>query len=194
MRFDEIARTEKYYSGTVLSNLLFYNNFDGLKICLELLNAKLQINSSDLIDLSDFESKIDTIQLVTELYLERDLSYGKIPIPSDLFVRKLKKTSVPDILVIYSDWAILIEAKLFLSYSPRELYEQMQKQTYLLDIIGGIMPQAKIKTLQVGINPYGENLREFISLSWQEVYEKFNSVIPEDHYFLRRLASAVERV
>lgn len=194
MRFDEIARTEKYYSGTVLPNLLFYNNFDGLKICLELLNAKLQINSSDLIDLSDFESKIDTIQLVTELYLERDLSYGKIPIPSELFVRKLKKTSVPDILVIYSDWAILIEAKLFMSYSPRELYEQMQKQTYLLDIIGGIMPQATIKTLQVGINPYGENLREFISLSWQEVYEKFNSVIPEDHYFLRRLASAVERV
>ncbi len=194
MRFDDITRTEKYFSATVLPNLLFYNNFAGLKSCLELINTKLQINSSDLIDLNDFESKIDTIQLVTELYLERDLSFSKIPIPAELFSRKPKHTSVPDIMVIYSDWAILFEAKFFMSYTPRDLYEQMLKQTYLLDIITGMMPPGKIKTLQVGINPYGENLREFISLSWREVLEKLNSVIPENHYFLRRLASAVERV
>jgi len=194
MRFDDIARTEKYFSATVLPGLFSYNNFEGLKIFLELLNMKLLANSSDLIDLTDYESKIDSFQLITELYLERDLSYSKIQIPSELFGRKQIKTSIPDILVIYSDWAILIETKFFMSYSSHELYEQMQKQTYLLDIIAGMMPQGGIKTLQVGINPYGEKLNEFISLSWREIFEQFSSCIPENHYFLRRLAIATERV
>jgi hypothetical protein len=194
MRFDDITRVEKYFSATVMPNLLHYNNFEGLKGFLELLNSKLQKLSFNKFDLSDFESKISSIQLLTEVYLERDLSYYKKQIPSELFQRKPAKTSVPDILIIYSEWAVLIEAKFFLSYSPRGLYEQMQNQTYLLDIIAGMMPGSEVKTLQVGINPYGENLKEFISLSWQEVYDNFSKLIPLEHYFLHRLKKAVDRV
>ncbi|GAB1350042.1 hypothetical protein MASR1M107_22570 [Ignavibacteriales bacterium] len=194
MRFDDITRVEKYFSATVLPNLLYHNNFEGLKFFLQLLNSKLILPSVEKIDVSDFEEKMQSIQLLTEVYLERDLSYYKIKIAPESFRRKPSKTSIPDLLIIYNDWVILIEAKCFLSASSRSLYEQMQQQSYILDIIQNTILGTNLRTLQVCISPYNENLREFISLSWQEVYNKFTELIPEGHYFLNRLKSAVDRI
>ncbi len=194
MRFDNLTRDEKYFSATVLPGLLAYDNFQGLKTFLELLNSKLKLTSSPVIDLTGFVGRTDSIQLITEANLERDVVYYKIDIPSHLFERKQHRTSIPDILVVFSDWVILIEAKFFMSFSSHQLYEQMQKQTYLLDIICGLFGNMNMNKVQLSISPYGENLREFISLSWQEVFDALQAVIPPSNYFLKRLENAVSRV
>lgn len=194
MRFDDLTRVEKYYSATVLPGLLAHDNFQGLKTFLELLNSKLKLKSSQVVDLTGFEENIDSIQLITEVNLERDVVFYKIDIPSNLFERKQLRTSVPDILIIFPDWVMLIEAKFFLSFSSHQLYEQMQKQTYLLDIICGLYGDEKMNKVQLSISPYGENLREFISISWQEVFDALKAVVPPCNYFLKRLENAVSRV
>lgn len=194
MRFDDITRVEKYFSATVLPYLFAFNNFEGLNVFFELLNLKSQAINSKTINISEFKSNISSIQLLTEPSIERDLSYYRIVIPSAFYSRKQAVTSVPDILIIYSNWIVLVECKFFLSYSPHSLYEQMQKQAYLMDIISGLLSTNITNSFHVGITPYGENLKEFFSLSWREVYDKMATVIPEDDYFLNRLGNAVNSV
>jgi hypothetical protein len=152
------------------------------------------LNGFDVIPLQEFDSNTKTIQIVTEVNLERDLSYYKIQIPYRSFLMKKEKVSVPDIMIVYKEWAILAEIKFFMSYSTYQLFEQLKKQTYILDIIRNVS-ESKIRYIfQIAITPYGEHIPEFFSISWEEIYNQLMKTIPNNNYFMERLNQAILRL
>lgn len=193
LRIDDLNREERYFSATILPYLLAYNNFSGLKVFLEFINLKFLSNSDLNINLNSFKDNISSLQLITEPYLERDLSYNKFPIPSESFERKGNKQSKPDLLIIYDNWALLFEAKLFSSFNEFSLEEQMKNQTYILDIVKNISENNISDFLQIAICPYDYSLKSFGLITWKEIYDILNKVIPENDYFLNRLKSAISR-
>jgi len=193
IRFDDLTREERYFSATILPHLLSYNNFNGLKLLFEFLNKKIFSKNNVCIDTNEFQKNLSSLQIITEPDLERDLSFYKISIPSECFTNDKSKRSKPDLLIIYEQWALIFEVKLFSKFSEYSLNEQMLEQTYILDIIKN-MSNDKIKNVrQIAICPYEYTLESFDLITWEEIYNIYSSVIPEDDYFYKRLNSAIER-
>ncbi len=194
IRFDDIIREERYYSATIFPYLLSYDNFNGLKVFFEYLNKKYLSNTDNQINITDFQKSLHSLQLITEPYLERDLSFYKIVIPSESFSKKKTKQSKPDLLILYESWALLFEIKLFSKFSEFCLNEQMLEQSYVLDIVNNLS-EGKITSIkQIAICPYDCELKSFELITWKEIYDIFRNIIPEDNYFYKRLESAIRRI
>jgi hypothetical protein len=131
--------------------------------------------------------------MITEPNLERDLSYYKISIPTDSFIRKKVKQSKPDLLIIYEKWALLFEAKLFSKFTEFSLNEQMLEQTYVLDIVKNLSGGEITNVQQIAICPYDYVLKSFELITWKEIYDIYKDIIPEENYFYKRLDSAIKR-
>ena len=194
IRFDDLNREERYFSATILPYLLSYDNFKGLKVFFEYINKKYLSNNDNQINITDFQNNLSSLQLITEPNLERDLSYYKITIPSESFSAKKIKQSKPDLLIIYANWALLFEVKLFSKFSEFSLNEQMLEQTYVLEIAKNVSENKITNVLQIAICPYDYVLKSFDLITWKEIYDIYRTIIPEDNYFYKRLDSAIKRI
>jgi len=198
LRYDYYSRDEKHFSAMVLPYLFMYENFLGLKSFLKLINTKMidradLVKKQKLIPLDQFSKKTDTIQIVPELHIERDLSKKKIDIPPDCFKNKRSNAqSVPDLLIIYSEWAILIEVKFFTSFSGISVYDQMIKQQYILDIIKSLSNGKIENTIQIAITPLDINIRDYILIQWEEIYNQLKPVVQNNDYVLTCLKNVIE--
>lgn len=185
LRYDDLCREERFFSATILPYLLSYNNFSGFK------PVEYLLSSMNLLEICD---KVpDDIQLVTEIYLERDLSYYKIQIPSESFERKGRTQRKPDIMIIWNNTLILCECKFFTNDSEYKLLEQLKEQAYVIDIIKNTYGIKFSNVIHLLIIPYDYVVRGFPVLTWSALYDCFKTVIPEDDYFMKRLKSGISR-
>lgn len=186
IRFDDLTREERYYSATILPYLLAYNKFQGLTVFEEYLKSINLISTTSVIDSS--------IQILTEIYIERDLPYYKIEIPASSFEKKLSVQSKPDILIITEQALYIFECKVFMNESEYKLHQQILKQKYVFDIIQNTAQHQFINKLHLLILPYEYDISDCKVITWEKLYSILESVIPKDDYFLMRLESAIQRI
>jgi len=186
IRFDDLTREERYYSATILPYLFAYNNFKGLSVFEEYLKAKNLISTLSIID--------NNIQILTEIYIERDLPYYKIEIPASSFEKKLSVQSKPDILILSEQALYIFECKVFMNESEYKLHQQILKQKYVFDIVQNTTQHSFINKLHFLILPYEYDISDCVVITWEKLYSILESVIPKSDYFLMRLESAIKRI
>lgn len=119
--FQEVARSERYFTATLLSHLLMANNFEGTKLLFK-----------HLLKNNNFDGGID-FEFVTELDPLRDASV------SDKDIQQLFKdngrVAVPDIFIRWGSYAFVIEAKFFTLPKWKKLKTQINEQKRALSLI-----------------------------------------------------------
>ncbi len=186
IRFDDLTREERYYSATILPYLLAYNNFQGLTAFEEELLKSRMISSISPIN--------ESIQIISEIYLERDLPYYRIDIPSSAFKRKMKMQTKPDLLVISDNSLYLFECKVFTNESEYRLHQQILHQQYVFDIIQETTQHSFENKLHFLILPYEYDISDSIVITWERMLNIMAKIIPANNYFLKRLEAAVLRL
>lgn len=186
LRFDDLTREERYYSATILPYLFAYNNFSGLSIFEKALIAKNLISKMSTIN--------NEIQIVSEIYPERDLPYYKIEIHESAFERKMKAQSKPDLLIISNESLYLIECKVFMNESEYKLHQQILRQKYIFDIIEKTTQHQFTNKVHFLILPYEYDVADCVVITWESIYSIFEEVIPNQDYFFQRLKSAITRI
>ena len=185
IRFDDITREERYYSATILPYLLAYNNFSGLaSFEKELLDTGLIREVS-----GDYES----VQLIAEVSLERDLSFTKIEIPSSAFEKKLDKQTKPDLLIITDKSLYVIECKVFMNESEYKLHRQILEQKYIFEIIEKVTQHHFVNKQHILMIPFEYDIPDCVVITWSRMFELFKEIVPNGDYFLQRLEGVVKR-
>ncbi len=113
IRFDETARSERYFSATLLSRLLMVNEFAGLKALFK-----------DL-DIVPANSLSTDIEIVTELDPLRDGAKANKNIES-IFAKE-GRMAVPDLFLRWGKRILVIEAKFFTAPTIEDLDAQVSK-------------------------------------------------------------------
>lgn len=186
IRFDDITREERYYSATILPYLLSYNNFSGL--------ASFEKELLDNGFISEVSGEYDNVQLITEVSLERDLSFAKIEIPSSAFEKKLDKQTKPDLLIITDKSFYVIECKVFLNESEYKLHRQILEQKYILDIVENVAQRNFINKQHILMIPFEYDIPDCAVITWERMFDVFKEVVPNGNYFLMRLEAALRRL
>ncbi len=186
IRFDDLTREERYYSATILPHLFAYNNFSGLTAFESELLVKKLIPELSTID--------DNIQILSEVYIERDLPHYRIEIPATSFINKRGKQIKPDLLILTNHSIYLFECKVFTNESEYQLHNQILNQKYVFDIIENTTRHQFINKLHFLILPYEYDILDCVVFTWQKIYEIVKAAIPSNDYFLKRLEGALNRL
>ncbi len=112
--FQDVARSERYFTATILSHLLMANNFEGTKLLFKYI-----FNDDNFVEIDDFE-------IVTELDPIRDGSVYNKDIQK--IFRESGRIAVPDIFIRWGTKVLAIEAKFFTQPSADELQDQLKLQ------------------------------------------------------------------
>lgn len=183
--FDQVARSERYFTASLLTHLLMINDFCGMKQLIRYLFEIDDINGN--------------FEIVSELDPLRDGSpYNDVI--KQLYKRK-GRVAVPDLFIRYGEKIIVIEAKFFTDPNDINLEKQimLQKQAIELaideteysgyDILHCLLT---IKEQQIAI----DGLK---TLTWDKILELIeqsneNNEKPTDFYYaLNTIKGAIER-
>jgi hypothetical protein len=187
IRFDDLTREERYYSATILPYLFAYNNFQGLKVFEEYLSKN---GFPDLIP----EEDLSKIQILSEVFLDRDLPFYNIDIPPVAFQKKNLKQSKPDLLILTGSSLYLFECKVFTKCSEYELHKQIMDQKYMIDIVESVSGQVYKTKIHFLVLPYKFDVEDCIVITWKEILNIFEGIFSEKDYFVQRLEKMISRL
>jgi hypothetical protein len=183
-KFDEVARSERYYTSCILPLLLAHDDFHLLKELFTVIFKMKNVNRLK----NDFE-------IVTELDPLRDGSVNNSNIKK-LYTEK-KRLAVPDLFLRWDNLIIVIEAKFFTFPTEEEISFQIAKQK---DAIGLVLPEtiygkANIVFAALTINQLAS--KDYECITWQYIFDLasnlFKSHPDQIKYALRILSDAISR-
>jgi hypothetical protein len=158
--FHDVARSERYFTATLLPHLLMVNGFEGTKLLFKYVFQDDKINEKD-----DFE-------IVTELDPVRDGSVYNSDIKK--IYKEFGRIAVPDIFIRWGTKILAIEAKFFTQPSADELNYQLKLQR---DALSAIISSTNynlsdIQQCLLMINPPDDKINSNIkTLTWTEIVE-----------------------
>lgn len=166
IQFDKVARSERYFTSTILSHILMVNGFIGLKELFKNFYEVLETESPS----NDFE-------IVSELDPLRDGSVYCEEVKK-LFT-EYKRVAVPDIFLRWSNYILIIEAKFFTFPTIEELLVQIKAQKQAINLIksNSIYRNMNIQYILLTINEINDNDKgrlqsEKITLfTWEKLYD-----------------------
>lgn len=123
-KFDEIARSERYFVSTLLTHLLMADDFKGLKTLVRKTHDLHEKPKDD--DNEDFE-------VVTELDPVRDVHYydnGK-----NNLLNEHGRVAVPDMFLRWGKNILVIEAKFFTDPADEKVVDQVREQQRAIEIV-----------------------------------------------------------
>ena len=188
--FDSVARSERYFTATLLAHLLMCNGFHGLKALFD----ELQISPSDEASSNDFE-------VVSELDPLRDSSIGD-PGLQKLF-QEHGRVAVPDLFLRWGNQALVLEAKFFTEPSAEELASQIEEQKKAIALVKSKAgyDSCHFTYALLTVRPIKTNANRKLPchpLLWPKVIDTLKAAFGDDAapdvaYCLEKLECAVER-
>lgn len=187
--FSEAARSERYYTASLLCHLLLEDNFSGLKVVFH----KVFGGEECLKQESDFE-------VVSELDPLRDgAKYDKAI--ADKF-NEHKRVAVPDLFLRWGKLIIIFEAKFFTNPNSKDIESQVLEQKRAIGLVKEIMYtdcQFKYYTLTViGFSEEDFKDKSIGHMSWGEVVDMLSSQYDSNsnidiNYCIDNLRCAIKR-
>lgn len=200
-RLDDINRTERYFTSTLLGGLLLHDNTQGVSKFLGWLveNKEIMLNvvggSNVNIPLELSDVSLDHIEIITELNIKRDLKYYN-HITSNVFNDFSDKQNVPDVVIIYGETLIIIEGKFFVAgQSAKDIDGQLllQKEEINLMIkhLDGEIKYWSHIYLGPDKNIHLQNCD--LILTWFDIEQFSQKLLGTNHYITQRLHIANKR-
>lgn len=188
-RFDETARSERYFSGALFTHLLMANNFLFLKELFKDIFSEEEIKkNAENLDEND-------IEIVAELDPLRD---GAI-VNNDVrkFFKENGRVAVPDLFLRQSKLCLVIEAKFFTNPRRKTLQKQVNSQKRAINTVKNSTKyfdcMFKFATLTSGkIDVDGDTY----PLYWSHILELANKIqtkSPDIEYAIQQIQDALER-
>lgn len=182
IRFDKTARTEHYFTATILPILLSANNYQVVRN----LFASVYNNC-------EFKDEHD-IEIVTELDPIRDPSVINNEIKK-IYIKE-KRIAVPDLFLRLGNKILIIEGKFFTFPDSEQMMDQIKKQKSAIDIVKKYtiyeMKEIKYCALTVETQDYTD---EIIGITWSELIKILNTDnnLLEYKYYFDILTEAIDR-
>ncbi|NLV93119.1 MAG: hypothetical protein GX031_01040 [Candidatus Riflebacteria bacterium] len=199
LRIDDICRTERYYTATLLPIILFHNSFEGLKSFVELLKEKnvTQTDNNGNISPIDIVSPNEKIEIVTEMDIVRDVKYYSNWIIGLKDITIVGSESLrPDVVIIIGRSLIVIEGKYFDNSSSATNVSKIRNQlTNQQNVIKNILmkfPGYDIQSYShIFLSPsYGYSTDDIGCngiINWKDISNLSKKVLGDKHYVTERL-------
>lgn len=167
--FHDVARSERYFTATLLPHLLMANGFEGTKLLFKYILQDDKINEKD-----DFE-------IVTELDPLRDASL----LNKDIHVlyKDNGRVAVPDICIRWGSHVLVIEAKFFTLPYWEDLEYQVNEQKRAIDLVISNTNYNKNKItycLLLVEKPTGTKNNSILTFTWSEIIELLENNISQN--------------
>jgi hypothetical protein len=200
-RLDDLNRTERYFTSTLLGGLLLYNELDGTRQLLNWLRQHKEFNftstkGEDVVKWQETEKLPEHIEVVTELNIKREIGhYGETLAEIDL-AELSSKQNVPDVVIVYGKYLIVIEGKFFVKGQSQFMIEtqlQMQKEEIVV-MVDYLKPQIEY-VCHIFLGPQNmEGMQNCeLCLTWKDIEEFSAELLGQDHYITIRLKNANQR-
>jgi hypothetical protein len=201
IRIDDICRTERYYTATLLPFILLHKGFSGLRTFLEILVNKgiqaVKVENQEFTSLWRGE-EFNRVELITEMSIVRDVKFYSCWIDGldNMAIEKLGMVR-PDIVIIVNSLLLVIEGKFFGYQTQPKAVEQIQEQrTVIEDIILQFPGYDFDRYCHIYLSAENHFIPKDIGcqavLAWQDIKELSEQVIGAKHYVTQRLAKAID--
>jgi hypothetical protein len=205
IRIDDICRTERYYTATLLPYILLHNSFSGLYQFLETLERKnIKARLTENLELKEKSEKnyllnhqnIKNIEIITEMDVVRDVKFyaswlkgmDNIDIEEADMLR-------PDVIIVVDELLIVIEAKFFHKASIEKIKSQLREQNNVINRILLRFPgyafdrycHIFLSMMEIDPSVIGCDA----CLTWIDIEQLAKSVLGQEHYVTQRLQKAV---
>lgn len=208
-RLDDLARSERYFTATLLPALLLGDPAEDVRAFVDWLHHDLGLRAHAADDVAQerplcLAASPAWVEVVTELNLKRDLRhYGADqleaaaadPAVQDARAQGTDRQSVPDVVIRADDLLVVIEGKFFVSgVTPHtlglQLVEQREEVALMVAHLGGDVK--RVAHLYLGPQELGP-LPCDGTFTWAQVAAWAASRVGADHYVTQRLHAAVAR-
>jgi len=198
-RLDDLNRTERYFTSTLLGGLLLYNELDGTRQFLNWLGKIKQFKFSQVYSegyMKWLESKElpDHIEVVTELNIKREIGhYGETLDELDL-TELSSKQNVPDVVIVYGKYLIVIEGKFFVKGQSHSMIEtQLQMQKEEISVMVDYLKPQNVSHIFLGPEKMTGMQNCDLCLTWKDIEEFSADLLGKGHYITTRLKNANQR-
>lgn len=199
-RFDDCARSERYFTATLLPLILVHDDFRGLRRFVELIERRTHTEHDGHGAVRAKRApdyRFDDVELITEFHIARDLShYGGVLADGgdgDGDGSGPEKRDAPDLVIVLGRELIVIEAKFFVLFSLAKLQQQLHSQRRQVRHLFAARPELRAWR-HVALLP-----NEFHGLEcdglilWDDIAALSREVLGPTHYVTRRLDAALAR-
>ena len=201
-RLDDLNRTERYFTSTLLGGLLLHNKLEGTREFLNWLgrNKALRLiptgGHGDNISWQESYILPEHIEVTTELNIKREIGhYGETLEGLDL-ADLSQKQNVPDVVIVYGEVLIVIEGKFFVkgqgsAMIDSQLNLQKEEMTIMVDYLN---PEIRY-TCHIFLGPDDSlDLSNCdLSITWKDIEEFSTKLLGNKHYITERLRNANKR-
>lgn len=200
-RLDDLNRTERYFTSTLLGGLLLYNNLEGVREFLNWLGRAQSLKlypiiGGDSISWQASEILPEHVEIITELNIKRELGhYGKKLKDKELSGLSPKQ-NVPDVVIVYDQALIVIEGKFFVRNQGSSFIDNqlaLQKEEIAL-MVNYLNPEIEY-TCHIFLGP--ENSCHLsncdLAITWKDIEDFSREWVGGNHYITHRLKNARER-
>jgi len=203
VRFDDLVRTERYFTATLLPIMLFHNNLDGVQQFCTLVDgqAKTEYNKlgkQDPMGTPNYD--FDNVEVITEFHIARDLKFAGLQLepnvgPSEEGEAKLAAPEVlaaPDVVIVAGKELLVCEGKFFNGVNIKDLNEQLDLQRRQ---VLHLFRNREIRAYRhVAIVPERFNsIDADVVLTWDDILGLAEKLMGSPHYVTDRLREAIKR-
>jgi hypothetical protein len=207
MRFDDLVRSERYFTATLLPAVLFHNNLDGVRSFTDLVEQKATTERNQSGERVKPKGTVNydfqDVEVITEFHIARDLTFARLP-PEDANAEASEedepKKDAPDVVIVAGRELVVCEGKFFSDFTVQELNKQLCSQRVQVKLLFGkkllFENRQKIRAYRhVAIVPFVPTIEidADVVLTWNDIRNLAETLLGKDHYVTVRLRKAVER-
>jgi hypothetical protein len=202
-RFDDLVRSERYFTATLLPAVLFHNNLEGVQHFVELVDneAKSERNSSgepSEMGAPEYGNFRD-VEVITEFHIARDLTFAGLRLEANVGPSEegaTERRDAPDVVIVAGRELVVCEGKFFSNFNAENLNKQLRSQRCQVHHL--LLNRQQIRAYRhVAIVP--ERFDEptaidaDVVLTWDDIRELAEKLMGCDHYVTVRLREAAKR-
>ena len=201
VRFDDLVRSERYFTATLLPAVLFHDDLQGLKLFVDLVEEKatgLHNRSGIQEPKGATEYDFQDAEVITEFHIARDLKAADLHLGANVASAEgeSERRDAPDLVIVAGRGLVVCEGKFFSNFNWLDFQNQLSSQRSQVSHLLRHRPQIDAYR-HVAIVPENPPTDTEIGadavLTWDDIRVLADELMGPNHYVTARLRNAVKR-